>query len=143
MRIKLKRLRPDATLPVYAHGPAEDAGLDLVAAEDAVLNPGKPHAVGTGIAIDLPSGFEAQIRPRSGLALKHAITLPNSPGTIDPGYRGEIRVIMLNLGIAPYQVRRGDRIAQLVVARYEPVEWEEAELSETERGQGGFGSSGR
>ncbi len=143
MRVKLKRLRPEATLPSYAHGPAEDAGLDLAAAEDAVLPPGVPYAVPTGLAIDLPSGFEAQIRPRSGLALKHAITLPNAPGTIDPGYRGEVCVILLNLGREPYQVHRGDRIAQIVIARYEPVEWDESELSQTERGDGGFGSSGR
>jgi dUTP pyrophosphatase len=84
-----------------------------------------------------------QIRPRSGLALKHAITLPNAPATIDPGYRGELRVIMLNLGKAAYEIRAGDRIAQLVLARYEPVEWEEGELAESSRGVGGFGSSGR
>ena len=84
-----------------------------------------------------------QIRPRSGLALKHAITLPNSPATIDPGYRGELKVILLNLGNAAYQVHAGDRIAQMVVARYEPVEWEEGDLSESVRGTGGFGSSGR
>ena len=84
-----------------------------------------------------------QVRPRSGLALKHAITLPNSPATIDPGYRGELRVIMLNLGRSPYQVHAGDRIAQMIVARYEAVEWEESELGESVRGTGGFGSSGR
>jgi dUTP pyrophosphatase len=84
-----------------------------------------------------------QIRPRSGLALKHAITLPNAPATIDPGYRGELKVIMLNLGKATYEIRAGDRIAQLVVARYEPVEWEEGDLAESSRGVGGFGSSGR
>lgn len=143
MRIKIKRLQPDAFLPEYAHGPGEDAGLDLRAAADAVLAPGEPQAVGTGLAIELPPGFEAQVRPRSGLALRHAITLPNSPGTIDPGYRGEIRVILLNLGRAPHRIARGERIAQLVVARYEQVEWEESELSRTNRGEGGFGSSGR
>lgn len=143
MRVKIKRLRPDAFLPEYAHGPDEDAGMDLRAVEDAALPPGEPALVPTGIAIELPSGCEAQIRPRSGLALKHAITLPNSPATIDPGYRGEIRVIMLNLGRADYRVRRGDRIAQIIIARYEPVEWEESELNNTRRGDGGFGSSGR
>lgn len=136
-------MRPDAWLPEYAHGPAEDAGLDLRAAEDITLEPGVPAAVPTGLAIELPPGYEAQIRPRSGLALNHAITLPNSPGTIDPGYRGEIRVILLNLGREPYRIRRGDRIAQMVVARYEPVEWEEGELNSSIRGEGGFGSSGR
>lgn len=143
MRIHVNLLHPDAILPQYAHGPGEDAGLDLHAVEDAVLEPGVPALVPTGLAIELPSGYEAQIRPRSGLALRHAITLPNAPATIDPGYRGEIRVILLNLGRAPYQVRKGDRIAQMVIARYESIEWVEAELSETQRGAGGFGSSGR
>jgi len=143
MKVRIKRLRDDAFLPSYAHGPSEDAGLDLQAAEDAVLRPGTPQLVPTGLAIELPAGYEAQIRPRSGLALKHAITLPNSPATIDPGYRGEIRVILLNLGKEDYQVHRGDRIAQMVIARYEAVEWEEGELGESIRGAGGFGSSGR
>ncbi len=143
MRVKIKCLRSDAFLPEYAHGPEEDAGMDLKAVEAAVLRPGEPALVSTGIAIELPPGFEAQVRPRSGLALKHAITLPNSPATIDPGYRGEIRVILLNLGREEYRVERGDRIAQLIIARYEPVEWEESHLSETNRGENGFGSSGR
>ncbi len=143
MRIRIRRLRPHALLPRYAHGAEEDAGLDLFAAADAMLEPGSPVAIPTGVAIEVPPGFEAQVRPRSGLALQHAITLPNSPATIDPGYRGEIRVILLNLGRQPYQVRCGDRLAQLVIARYEPVEWEEGELGESRRGEGGFGSSGR
>lgn len=143
MRVRIKRLHPDAHLPSYAHGPGEDAGMDLRALEDTVLEPGRPALVRTGIAIEVPPGFEAQIRPRSGLALKHAITLPNSPGTIDPGYRGEVQVILLNLGAAPYQVHAGDRIAQIVFARYEPVEWDEGELNDSRRGAGGFGSSGR
>src|SRR5262249_48772532 len=143
MRIRLKKLAPDARLPSYAHGPAEDAGMDLHAIAAAVLKPNIAQAVPTGIAIELPSGYEAQVRPRSGLALRHAITLPNSPATIDPGYRGEIRVIMLNLGAGDYRIEKGDRIAQLVIARYEPVEWEEGELNESARGTGGFGSSGR
>jgi dUTP pyrophosphatase len=142
-RIRIKRLVPEATLPRYAHGAQEDAGMDLCAVEDALLEPGVPRTVATGLAIELPSGFEAQIRPRSGLALKHAITLPNSPATIDPGYRGEIRVILLNLGREPYQIHRGDRIAQMVVARYEAIEWEEGDLNGSRRGEGGFGSSGR
>jgi dUTP pyrophosphatase len=91
----------------------------------------------------LPPGYEAQVRPRSGLALHHSITLPNAPATIDPGYRGEIKVILLNLGRETYSIRRGDRIAQLVIARYERVDWEEGELNSTNRGTGGFGSSGR
>jgi dUTP pyrophosphatase len=143
MRLKVQRLRPDAELPAYAHGPAEDAGMDLRAVEPVTLLPGVPALVPTGIAIELPSGYEAQIRPRSGLALKHAITLPNSPATIDPGYRGEIRVILLNLGASPYTIERGDRIAQMVVATYAAVEWAEEELGISDRGTGGFGSSGR
>jgi dUTP pyrophosphatase len=143
MRIVIKRLSPEASIPQYAHGPAEDAGMDLRATERVVLEPNVPQAVSTGISIEVPPGFEAQVRPRSGLALKHALTLPNSPATIDPGYRGEIRVIMLNLGKEAYTVHPGDRIAQIVIARYEAVEWEEGELSETVRGEGGFGSSGR
>jgi dUTP pyrophosphatase len=143
MRIRIKKLSPDAALPEYAHGPAEDAGMDLRAIAPATLHPHVPVAVPTGIAIELSPGFEAQVRPRSGLALKHAITLPNSPATIDPGYRGEIRVIMLNLGLVDYQVEKGDRIAQLIIARYEPVEWEEGDLADSHRGSGGFGSSGR
>ena len=143
MKVRIKRLRPDAFLPAYAHGAAEDAGLDLRAADETVLAPGVPRLVPTGLAIALPPGYEAQIRPRSGLALQHAITLPNSPATIDPGYRGEIRVILVNLGKGDYVVERGDRIAQMVIARYEAVEWEEGELGDSARGTGGFGSSGR
>jgi dUTP diphosphatase len=143
MKIRIARLRKDAVLPAYAHGPAEDAGLDLRAVEGVVLAPGKPQLVPTGLTIELPPGYEAQIRPRSGLALQHAITLPNSPATIDPGYRGEIRVILLNLGQQPYEIHAGDRIAQMVIARYEAIEWDETELSPSRRGTGGFGSSGR
>ncbi|HVN03150.1 MAG TPA: dUTP diphosphatase [Bryobacteraceae bacterium] len=143
MKIRIRRLREDAALPVYAHGPEEDAGMDLRAVEGAVLQPGVPHLVATGLAIEVPPGYEAQIRPRSGLAAKHAITLPNSPATIDPGYRGEIRVILLNLGREPYQIHPGDRIAQMVIARYEAIEWEEGDLNQSRRGEGGFGSSGR
>ena len=143
MKIRIRRLRDDAVLPHYAHGPQEDAGLDLRAVEGTVLEPNVPQLVPTGLCIELPPGFEAQIRPRSGLALKHAITLPNSPATIDPGYRGEIRVILLNLGRQPYEIHVGDRIAQMVIARYEAIQWEEGELNESRRGEGGFGSSGR
>jgi dUTP pyrophosphatase len=102
-----------------------------------------PIAVGTGLTIELPPGYEAQVRPRSGLALKHSISMLNAPGTIDPGYRGEIRVLLINHGRQPYTVHEGDRIAQLIVARYEAVEWEESEIGESQRGTGGFGSSGR
>ncbi len=143
MKIRIRRVSPQASLPQYAHGPTEDAGMDLCALEAVTLRPGQPGLVPTGLAIELPPGFEAQIRPRSGLALKHAITLPNSPATIDPGYRGEIKVILLNLGAVDYEIHAGDRIAQMIIARYEPVEWEESELNGTQRGEGGFGSSGR
>ena len=131
-------------MPRYAHGPEEDAGMDLHAVEAVTLAPGETKLVPTGLAIELLPGFEAQIRPRSGLALKHSITLPNSPATIDPGYRGEIRVILQNLGREAFEIHAGDRIAQMVIAQYEAVEWVEGDdLSDSLRGEGGFGSSGR
>ena len=143
MQIRIKTLVSNAILPTYAHGPAEDAGMDIRATESATLEPGVSVAVPTGLSIEVPPGYECQLRPRSGLALKHGITLPNSPATIDPGYRGEIRVIVQNLGREPVHLAAGDRIAQMVVARYEAVEWDETELGESVRGTGGFGSSGR
>jgi len=143
-RLKIRRLREDAIVPRYAHGPEEDAGMDLHAVEAVTLAPHETKLVPTGLSIELPPGFEAQIRPRSGVALKHSITLPNSPATIDPGYRGEIRVILQNLGRETFEIHPGDRIAQMVIARYEAVEWvEHDELSDSRRGEGGFGSSGR
>ncbi|HET8549623.1 MAG TPA: dUTP diphosphatase [Bryobacteraceae bacterium] len=141
--MKIRKLRDNAHLPSYAHGPLEDAGMDLRAVEDVVLQPGVPFAVPTGFAMELPPGFEAQVRPRSGMALKHAITIPNAPGTIDPAYRGEVRVILLNLGREDYHIRAGDRIAQMVISRYEAAEVVQAELAGSSRGEGGFGSSGR
>ena len=143
MTVRIKRLSPEAQLPEYAHGPAEDAGMDLRATEPVVLQPGLPVAVPTGLALELPAGYEAQIRPRSGLALKHGITVPNAPATIDPGYRGELKVILLNLGREAYQVQTGDKIAQMVIAKYEAIEWHESDLADSARGTGGFGSSGR
>jgi dUTP pyrophosphatase len=143
VQIRIRKLRPDALIPRYAHGPDEDAGMDLCAVEAVSFAPGETKLVPTGLAIELPPGYEAQIRPRSGLALKYSITLPNSPATIDPGYRGEIRVIVQNLGRDVFTVEPGERIAQMVVARYEAVEWEEGDLSDSLRGEGGFGSSGR
>jgi len=143
LRIRIKKLHEDAMVPRYAHGSSEDAGMDLHSVEAVTLGPGETKLVPTGLAIELPAGFEAQIRPRSGLALKHSITLPNSPATIDPGYRGEIRVILLNLGKQPFEILPGERIAQMVIARYEAVEWEEGDLADSLRGEGGFGSSGR
>ena len=143
MQILIKRVRPEASLPSYAHGPEEDAGMDLRACADVVIPPGATVLVPTGLALEIPPGFEAQVRPRSGLALKHSITMPNAPGTIDPGYRGELQVILHNLSAEPFYVKAGDRIAQMIVARYEAVEWQESDLNQSVRGAGGFGSSGR
>ncbi len=129
-------------LPAYAH--PDDAGADLVTAEDVALAPGERALVRTGIAIALPSGYAAFVHPRSGLAAKHGVTLVNAPGTIDAGYRGEIKVILLNTDAArPVSLRRGDRIAQLVVQRVENVTFREvAALPDSVRGEGGFGSTG-
>ena len=143
MRIKIKKLSPQAVLPEYAHGPEEDAGMDVRSIEGAVLIPHLPLAVATGLAVEIPPGYEMQLRPRSGLAMKYAITLANSPATIDPGYRGELKVILLNLGRQPYEIHAGDRIAQIIVSKYEAVAWDEDELADSGRGSGGFGSSGR
>ena len=142
VEVPLTRLDPDIPAPRYAR--PGDAGADLVARHDAVLAPGGGRAlIATGVVVAIPPGYAGFVQPRSGLALRHAITLPNAPATIDPGYRGEIRVILLNLGTQPYQVRKGDRIAQMVIARYEAIEWDESELGDSRRGEGGFGSSGR
>jgi dUTP pyrophosphatase len=139
--LKVRRLSAAATLPRYAH--PGDAGLDLFAAERGVIEPGGRLLVRTGIAVELPAGTEAQVRPRSGLALKHGVTVLNSPGTIDEGYRGEVGVIMINHGADPFAVEPGMRIAQMVVSAVLPVRVEEAgELSGTRRGEGGFGSTG-
>ena len=120
------------------------AGMDVRAASEHELQPGQTVLVATGFALELPDGLEAQLRPRSGLALKHGLTLLNSPGTIDPDYRGEIHVILTNLGRNSFIVKRGERIAQIVFARFERVELrEQAELSQSSRGAGGFGSTGR
>ena len=128
-------------LPAYATDGA--AGMDLVSAEDVILGPGQRHAVATGLAIAIPPGFEIQVRPRSGLALKHGITVPNTPGTIDSDYRGELKVILINHGADPFAVRRGDRVAQLVLAPVTRAGWlEVTELEQTARGEGGFGSTG-
>lgn len=132
-------------LPLPAYATAGSAGMDLTAAVDEplTLKPGERALVPTGLAIALPTGFEAQVRPRSGLAAKHGVTVLNTPGTIDADYRGEIKVILANLGPDPFVVERGMRIAQMVVARHEVVEWAVSEsLDETSRGAGGFGSTG-
>ena len=117
--------------------------MDLHAVEDVTLAPGVAGAVPTGLTIELPAGYEGQVRPRSGLALRHGLVLPNAPGTIDSDYRGEVKVILLNLGQAPFTIRRGDRIAQLVIAPVAHVALEEGELDETRRGPEGFGSTGQ
>jgi dUTP pyrophosphatase len=117
--------------------------MDVVAAEDVMIAPGGRHAVATGLAMAIPEGFEIQVRPRSGLALKHGITVPNTPGTIDSDYRGELKVILINHGSEPFEIRRGDRVAQLVLAPVTQASWLPVdELDETERGAGGFGSTG-
>jgi dUTP pyrophosphatase len=141
--VSIQRLPSAEGLPLPAYQTPHAAGLDLVASEKAILGPGERVAVATGIAIALPAGYEAQVRPRSGLALKHGLTLLNSPGTIDADYRGEIRVIVINHGSEPHVIERGDRIAQLVVAPVTRAQWVEVEiLPESERGSGGFGSTG-
>lgn len=128
-------------LPAYATDGA--AGMDVLAAEDVTLEPGARHAVATGLALAIPPGYEIQVRPRSGLALKHGVTVPNTPGTIDSDYRGELKVIMINHGAEEFAIRRGDRVAQLVLAPVTQAAWLPVdELDETARGDGGFGSTG-
>ena len=142
MEVLITRLDPDLPLPSYAR--QDDAGADLVCAEDVDLAPGQRAVVGTGIAIALPAGYAAFVHPRSGLAARHGVTLVNAPGTIDAGYRGEIRVVLLNTDPAtPVSFRRGDRIAQLVVQRVERAAFREvAALPDSARGDNGFGSTG-
>ena len=142
--VRYRKILEEAVIPTYAHGAAEDVGMDLCAAVEVNVPPQCWETVRTGICVEIPAGYEGQVRPRSGLARRHGLTLLNSPGTVDPGYRGELQVTLVNFGKEPYQVRVGDRIAQLVVASYAPVKWQLAEsLSETSRGEDGFGSTGR
>ena len=144
--VRLLRLPHAAGLPLPALASPGSAGVDLRAALEEPLSiaPGERVLVPTGLALELPQGFEGQVRPRSGLALEHGLTLLNTPGTIDSDYRGEIRVLMVHLGGAPCRIERGDRIAQLVIAAVAaPLFVEVSELAPTERGAGGFGSSGR
>lgn len=141
--IRIKRLPHGEGLPLPAYATAHAAGMDVVAAEDLTLAPGARHAVATGFAIAIPEGYEVQVRPRSGLALKHGITCLNTPGTIDADYRGEVKVILANLGSDPFAIARGDRIAQIVPAAVTLAAFAEVdELDETARGAGGFGSTG-
>ena len=144
--LKIKRTDSGSTNPLPGYMTAHAAGMDLYAnpAEDLVLLPGARALVPTGISIELPDGLEAQIRPRSGLAIKHGIALVNSPGTIDPDYRGEIGVIVINHGEHPFTIRRGERIAQMVIAPFIRAEVQEvSKLNDTDRDNGGFGHTGR
>jgi dUTP pyrophosphatase len=139
--VKIKRLVPEAKLPRYEH--LGDSGADLIAVTDHTLQPMQWFAVPTGLSAEVPVGFELQVRPKSGLALKHGVTVLNTPGTVDAGYRGEIKVLLLNLGPEPFHINKGQKIAQLVVA---PVAWGQFEevdsLAESQRSSGGFGSTG-
>ena len=144
IEIKLTRLPHGQGLPLPHYASEDAAGLDVTAAEELVLQPGQRHAVATGFAIEIPRGYEVQVRPRSGLAIKHGITCLNTPGTIDSDYRGEVKVILANFGQEPFAVRRGERIAQLVPAPVLRADFVEVEaLAESARGAGGFGSTGR
>lgn len=141
--VRIRRLPHGAGLDLPAYATPGAAGMDVVSAEDVTLAPGARHAVATGLSMAIPDGFEVQVRPRSGLALKHGITVPNTPGTIDSDYRGELKVILINHGAEPFPIHRGDRVAQLVLAPVTRASWHEVEqLDETERGAGGFGSTG-
>jgi dUTP pyrophosphatase len=144
IRIAIQRLSHGEGLPLPAYATEGAAGMDVVAAEALTLAPGARHAVATGFAMAIPPGYEVQVRPRSGLALKHGVTCLNTPGTIDSDYRGEVKVILANLGDAPFSIARGDRIAQLVPAPVQHATLAEVgSLDETVRGAGGFGSTGR
>jgi dUTP diphosphatase len=144
VEVMIQRLPHGAGLPVPTRASPGAAGLDVAAAADVTIAPGERALVPTGFAVAVPEGYELQLRPRSGLALRHGVTLPNAPATVDSDYRGELQVIVANLGREPFAVRRGDRIAQLLVQRVEPVAFVEvAELPGTGRGAGGFGSTGR
>lgn len=142
--VEIKRLPNNEDLPLPAYETAGAAGMDLRAAEAVTLKPGARHLVPTGLSIALPQGFEAQVRPRSGLAVKHGVTVLNSPGTIDCDYRGEVKVPLINHGQDDFVIARGDRIAQMVIGPVTRISWTEVEsLDETVRGEGGFGSSGQ
>ncbi|MEO5809933.1 MAG: dUTP diphosphatase [Sphingomicrobium sp.] len=144
IRIRISRLPHGEGLPVPSYATPGAAGMDVVAAEDLDLLPGQRHAVATGFRVAIPVGYEIQVRPRSGLAFKHGISVPNTPGTIDSDYRGELKIILINHGSEPFPIRRGERIAQLVPAAVIVASFDEvAELSDTARGAGGFGSTGQ
>jgi len=143
--VPVKRLAHGQDLPLPSYATAQSAGMDLLAAIDDPISlaPGKRAMVPSGLAMALPAGFEAQVRPRSGLAAKHGITVLNTPGTIDADYRGEVKVILINLGDEEFVINRGERIAQVIIAPVTQAQWvEKEELTETARGDGGFGSTG-
>ena len=141
--VLVKRLPHGEGLDLPAYATSGAAGMDVVSAEDVTIPPGGRHAVATGLAVAIPQDYEIQVRPRSGLAFKHGITVPNTPGTIDSDYRGELKVILINHGAVPFEVRRGDRVAQLVLAPVTRASWLVVdELDATARGEGGFGSTG-
>ena len=141
MTLRFRKIHPDAALPSYAH--PSDAGMDVRSVEDLTIAPGKRALVHTGLVMLLPPKYEAQVRPRSGLALKSGVTVLNTPGTIDSGYRGEVGVILANFGDADFQVKKGDKIAQIVIAPVTQPEIVETDfIDETDRGTGGFGSTG-
>ena len=141
--IEVKRLPHGQGLDLPRYATAGAAGMDIVSAEDVSIAPGARHAVATGLSVAIPQGFEIQVRPRSGLAFKHGITVPNTPGTIDSDYRGELKVLLINHGTEDFAIARGDRVAQLIVAPVTQGAWTEVdELDATDRGAGGFGSTG-
>lgn len=140
VEIKFNKLHPDAQIPSYAH--VGDAGADVYSVAEVTLQPSDRAAIPTGLAVDIPLGYEIQVRPKSGLALKHGITVLNSPGTVDAGYRGEIQVIVINLGKEVYTFAKGQKIAQLVLKSVIQAQFIEGELGTSDRGDGGFGSTG-
>jgi dUTP pyrophosphatase len=143
VNVEVKRLPHGEGLPLPAYATDGSAGMDVVSAEDVTIVPGARHPVATGLSVAIPQGYEIQVRPRSGLAFKHGITVPNTPGTIDSDYRGELKVLLINHGPEDFAIARGDRVAQLVVAPVTQGVWQEVnELDATERGAGGFGSTG-
>ena len=141
--VELKRLQHGQGLDLPHYATAGAAGMDVVSAEDVTIAPGARHAVATGLSMAIPQGYEIQVRPRSGLAFKHGITVPNTPGTIDSDYRGELKILLINHGAQDFAIARGDRVAQLVLAPVPQAQWVEVqELDATDRGDGGFGSTG-
>ena len=143
VKVQVKRLPNGVGLELPRYATEGAAGMDVVSAETVSIAPGARHPVATGLALAIPKGYEIQVRPRSGLALKHGVTVPNTPGTIDSDYRGELKIIMINHGAEPFAIARGDRVAQLVLAPVTQAAWDEVdELDETDRGEGGFGSTG-